>query len=365
MKILHLASAKSWRGGEQQIAYLITELAKKKIDQVVFCPTGSPMEKFCRENKIAVVPYKKRFSLNPFVALQVKNYCKKNEVDLIHVHDNHAHTFAWLAALLFGNKPQIVVSRRVDFSINKNRLSLAKYQHSKVARIVCVSEAIRQIVLKDYPHPEKVVVVYSGIDLEKFGAKPDGRLRKKLGLSPNDLLIGNVAAIAPHKDYFTFVDTAKILLAGGQDAHFVAIGGDGGERELIQKYIEEKGITDRVHLPGFREDVPVILPELDLFLFTSKTEGLGTSLLDVLACGIPVIATAAGGIPEIIKHQETGLTAPVADASTLAKHVLSLVNDRSLSNQLVEAGKALVQSFSKEETAIKTLAIYHTISKRE
>ncbi|MCB0704683.1 MAG: glycosyltransferase family 4 protein [Saprospiraceae bacterium] len=363
MKILHLSAARSWRGGEQQLAYLAEELAGRQVEQLVFCPVGSKMETWCRETGIPVQTFRKGFSLNPLVALQLRGLWRKNDIQLIHVHDNHAHTFAWLAAVLFGNKPPIIVSRRVDFSIRKSRLSMAKYLHPKIARILCVSEAIRQIVLQDFPDPQKVQVVYSGINPDRFKKSPKGQLREELGLKQEQILIGNVAAIAPHKDYFTFVETAEILLKKGLDVRFLIIGGDGGEEAIIRETILKKGLENQILLLGFRQDIPELLAELDLLLFTSKTEGLGTSLLDALASGLPIVATRGGGIPEIIRHGETGLTAEVGDAPALARLVLQMLTDTDLRAKLIAGGLDLVQSFSKSNTAAATQEIYEAVCK--
>ncbi|MBR9922751.1 MAG: glycosyltransferase family 4 protein [Bacteroidetes bacterium] len=361
MNILHLSSAKSWRGGEQQLAYLLEEHAKTGVNQLVYCPAGSPMEAFCLQNHIPCKTYKKVFSLNPFVAWKLKAISRKAKIDLIHTHDNHAHSFVWMAARFFGNAPKIVVSRRVDFSINKSRFSLAKYLHPRVAGILCVSSAIRDIVLQDYPYPEKVKVVYSGIDLSRFDGIKEGEFRASLGLSPNDLLIGNVAAIAPHKDYFTFVDTVEILRRKGLKATYLIIGGDGGEEKIIREYVQQKGLEKVIQFTGFRKDIPQVLKDLDLLLFTSKTEGLGTTLLDALASKLPVVASRAGGIPEIIRHGETGLTAKVGDASTLADHVLTLSQDKALCEKLSTRGEELVKQFSKSQTAAQTLDAYRDL----
>jgi glycosyltransferase involved in cell wall biosynthesis len=360
LRILHISSARSWRGGEQQLAYLLEELQQLGADQEVFCAKGAPMAEFCRKKDIPCLSYPKRISADPLAGWEIRRICRIHRIDLVHVHDSHAHTAAYLAAL-FGNKTPIVVSRRVDFPIGKSSLSLRKYHHPSVKKILCVSEEIRRILLSSYRKPEQAAVVYSGIDPEKFRYARSGILHRDLALPERMPLIGNVAAIAPHKDYFTFVDVVEKLVSGGLEARFPIIGGDGGEQEQVEQYIRSKNLEAYILLTGHRTDIPRILPELDLLLFTSKTEGLGTSLLDAMACGVPIVATRAGGIPEIVIDGETGLLAPVGDAPQLAEQVMRAMEDEALRRQLVEGGLLQARRFSKERMARETLAQYREV----
>ncbi|MBT8195827.1 MAG: glycosyltransferase family 4 protein, partial [Bacteroidia bacterium] len=112
----------------------------------------------------------------------------------------------------------------------------------------------------------------------------------------------------------------------------------------------------------FRTDIADILPEIDVFLITSKTEGLGTTVLDAIANKIPVVATAAGGIPEMIRDEETGLICDTGDYKILSKNVQRMISDKRLQNKVIENAYQLVnKEFTKEITANKTLEIYKAI----
>jgi glycosyltransferase involved in cell wall biosynthesis len=115
-------------------------------------------------------------------------------------------------------------------------------------------------------------------------------------------------------------------------------------------------------VPDSEPIFPIFFPELDVMLITSETEGLGTAILDAFACKVPVVATAAGGIPEIVIHQQTGLLAAVADASGLADAVTNLLTDANLRNSLIAGATAHLQNFSREATAAKTLREYLAVT---
>jgi glycosyltransferase involved in cell wall biosynthesis len=222
-----------------------------------------------------------------------------------------------------------------------------------------VSEEIQRILQPDILDHSKLAVVHSGIDLSRFRQKPDGRLRRELGINQETPLIGNVAAMADHKDPFTFLRVAAQLLQVRPNLRFVWIGGDGGLESEVRTLTQQLNLSEKILFTGFRSDLPFLLPELDVFLFTSKTEGLGTSVLDAFAAGVPVVAARAGGIPEMVQHERTGLLAPVGDVAEFSRQVLRLLDEPSLRTQIIQGARQRAQAFSFEETARKTLEYYN------
>jgi len=362
MKIIHLSSAITWRGGEQQLAYLYEELNSKNIEQIVLCPENSELyKKFKKKGFEKLIGYKKISSLNIAFALKLKKICRENKVDLIHVHDAHAHTFAFLSALLFFNKTPVIVSRRVDFPIGRSIFSKIKYNHKSIHKIICVSNAIKNIMHKDIKKADKLITIHSGIDTKRFPYQNHtNKLRELLNLDEDTIIIGNTSAIAPHKDYFTFVDTAEIIIEKIPNVHFVILG-DGNMHNEISNYIKSKNLQKHFSLLGFRENIHELLPDFDVFLLTSKTEGLGTSILDAFACSIPVVATEAGGITEIVIHNETGLLAQIKNPQQLADNVIKLITDNSLKTMLTRNAKKKLNDFTKQQTATKILEVYYQI----
>lgn len=356
MKILHLSSEKSWRGGEQQMAYLIQELKVLGIDSAVAARSGSEFEKWCLNNNIPLIsiPFKNDFDLSS--AFKIKAYCKKHNFDFIHMHSSRSHSLAVLATTI-GNTVPLILARRVDFPLKKNFFSKKKYNHSAIKKIICVSDKIKELVIKATHQPEKCITVYDGVDLHRFdGLGAKGTIRKELGIADDYKLIGNIAAIAPHKDYFTFLDTVKILSTKIKAKYLIA--GEGPLREEIEKRIVELNLQNDVYVLGFRKDVENVFADLDILLYTSKEEGLGSTLLDAMAYGLPIVAAEGGGIPEIVKNEFNGLTAPVQDSQKLSEHVIRMINDNALRDKLVNKAKEFVKGFSKQAMAQQTLEVY-------
>jgi len=150
-------------------------------------------------------------------------------------------------------------------------LSYQKYNHPSIKKILSVSNFVQQVLAPSIQDKSKLEVVHSGIDTTRFKYTKQNILRKTYEIPENTQIIANVAAIAPHKDYFTFVDTATILLKNAKKPlKFLIIGADGGEEILIKQYIQAKNLSDHFIFTGFRQDIPQILSEVDVFLFTSK-----------------------------------------------------------------------------------------------
>lgn len=361
LRVLHISTPASWRGGEQQMAYLAGELKEKDVKQWIACRTGSAVEAFAHKNGIATVAQPIKSGVDPAYARMLAKFCQREQPDVIHTHDAHAHTFAVMATVFWRINIPLVVSRRVDFPVKKSWLSRYKYNHKQVKRILCVSNTIRKITAKGVQRPERCVTVFSGVDPGRFTYKKgEGKLRTEFGLTADLPIVGNVSALAPHKDYFTFFDAVRELVDLGVKAHFLAIG-DGTMKTALEGYVRELGLEQHVTFTGFRKDIPEILPELDVFLITSETEGLGTSVLDAFACKVPVVATDAGGIHEMVIDEQTGLLRPIKDHKALAKAVKRLLDDPALAKTLTQNATQKLQGFTKMATAEKTLEVYRAL----
>jgi len=361
LRILHVSLQKDWRGGEQQAIYLFEEGIKMQYLQWVLCSEGNAMEEFCVLNGYPYYSIKSSFIKNFSNQKQLQDICEKHKIDIIHVHDSKAHTLAFLSCR-FGNITPVVVSRRVDFPVRKSIFSKQKYNCVCIKKFICISHKIKEILEPDIEDTSKLTVIHSGIDISKFnGCFNKGILRKEFNIPDDEIIIGNVAAIADHKDYFTFVDTAGILLSKTDfKAKFLIIG-DGPLRFEIEKYINSKNLSKHIIFTGFRNDIPDILPELDIFLFTSKTEGLGTSILDAMACGVAVVSTNAGGIPEIIKHEFNGMMSETGNADDLAQNIEKLLANNYLKQHLINNAKQTVLKFTKEYMAEQNFKIYRDV----
>jgi glycosyltransferase involved in cell wall biosynthesis len=360
MRILHISSATSWRGGEQQIAYLIEELTKYGVDNLLLCPMGSVLAEREIPELILKIRYQKRGSIDLFVSRTLKQIAQTENIDIIHIHDSHAHNYAWAAASFWRMKTPCIVTRRVDFGIHKT--SHRKYNHPSIKHIICVSDYIKDQLAGTLKNPERILRIYSGIDVKKFKNKKSKFFRKKYNLSKNCLLFGNIAAIAAHKDYKTFVELAKLYREQElPEARFLIIGGDAGQEKKIQKLVHQYELQEFVLFTGFQEEIDKKIFELDALICTSKMEGLGTSVLDAFAAKVPVVSTEAGGLPEIAIHETTALTSEIENPEALLNNLKRLISNEKLKIQLIDQAHLFVQDFQIKKVKRQVFELYESV----
>ncbi len=201
---------------------------------------------------------------------------------------------------------------------------------------------------------QKVFVIPNGIDVERFRPRPEqrGLLREALGVAPLTPLVGIVAALRPEKNHELFLRAAALVRAEHPETHFVIVG-DGPERPRIEQWIDELQLRGCVHLLGTRSDTPQILAAWDAFALTSHNEANPVSILEALACEVPVVATRVGSIADTVKPGETGFLAAPGDAHEIAAHLSRLLADRKLAARLGAEGRQRVVAQASLDSMVR------------
>jgi glycosyltransferase involved in cell wall biosynthesis len=348
MKVLHVDTAAGWRGGQNQVLLSARGMADRGHQVAVACRAGGILDGRARSAGLDVHALPFRGDWSPSAALRLARLARHGQSDVVHAHDPHA-----LAAALLAGAPR-VASRRVDFAVERRA---SRWKYRRCERIIAVSEAVAAVLRRDGIAPDRVRVVYEGVPDRPPQA--GGRaLLAALGVPAAALVVGNVAALTDHKDHRTLLSAAAGVAARVPAAHFVIVG-EGERKAALQAQAAELGLDGRVVFAGFREDLDRLIPAFDVFCLSSKMEGLGTSLLDAMCFARPVVATAAGGIPEAVEDGVTGRVVPVLDPGALATALVSVLTDPSARERLGTAGRRRFESrFSADRMVEATLAVY-------
>jgi glycosyltransferase involved in cell wall biosynthesis len=358
---LHIDTARTWRGGQNQV--LVTVLGLRSLGHrtmLVAHPNGELRARAAEG--LELLPLAPVTEMDLSAAWRLARALKQLHPDIVHAHDPHGVAMAALALSMSTEpvKPPLVASRRVDFPIRGNSLSRWKYR--QVDCFICASEAIRQMLINEAIEPERAVTVHEGIDVGRIAAAAPARLHEELWLPHGAPIVGNVAALVPHKGQKHLVEAAALVVRQVPDARFV-IAGEGELRPALEHQIKHLGLEKHVMLAGFRPDVLSVHKAFDLFVMSSVTEGLGTSILDAMAAGRPVVATAAGGIPEVVRDGATGILVPPRDHEAMAAAIVKLLKDEPLRKRLGAAGQSLVHArFSAERMVQETLSVYERVA---
>ena len=354
---LHIDTARSWRGGQNQVLVTVLGLRSAGHRAMLVAHPDGELRRRAAEG-LELLPLAPSSEMDLSAAWRLSRAIKALRPDVVHAHDPHAVAMAALAlSMTRGPKrAPLVASRRVDFHLKKN--SLSRWKYDQVDLFICASDAIRKMLIADGIDEGRSVTVHEGIDLARVAAAPEAALHEQLFLPHGSLIVGNVAALVPHKGQKHFIESAALVVRQVPDARFV-IAGEGELRESLEHQVKHLGLEKHVKLAGFRPDILSLHKAFDIFVMSSVTEGLGTSLLDAMACGRPIVATTAGGIPEVVADGETGFLVPPRDHHAMADAIVRLLNDEALRRRMGEAGLSLVSAkFSAERMTEGTLAAY-------
>ena len=360
MSLFQIDAGKEWRGGQRQSLLLAKELNRRGLPFFFVVHPKGPLHQKALEAQIPVLPLKIRNDFDIAAMLRLAWAMKRKKCLLAHFHDAHSVAVGSVAASL-AKVPLRIINRRVDFPIKKSYFSQRKYKKN-INAIIAVSEGVKKVLMEGGLDPENIEVIPDGIDFSPFEeASSSDYIRRQLSLAPDDYLVGIVAQLVDHKGHKYLIQAAKILKESSPKIKVIIVG-EGPLRMKLNRQARESKVADIVFFLGFREDIPKILSSLDLFVLSSHLEGMGSSILDAMACRLPVVATKTGGIPEVVTHGETGLLVPPRNPPALAQAILKLYNDRTLASRLGQRGYEVVhQKFSAEAMANKIVLLYGKI----
>ena len=360
---IHIDTARSWRGGQNQVLLTVLGLRALGHRTMLVAHAEGELRQRAQEG-LELMPIAPKTEMDLGAAWRLSRVIRRLRPDVVHAHDPHGVAMGALALSMSTGpvRPRLVASRRVDFHLKGNALSRWKYR--QVDCFICASDAIREMVIADGMPAARTVTVHEGIDVDRVAAAPSANLHADFWLPHHAPLVGNVAALVPHKGQRHLIDAAAIVVRQVPDARFV-IAGEGELQESLERHIHELRLTKHVFLAGFRPDVLSLHKAFDIFAMSSVTEGLGTSLLDAMACAKPIVATAVGGIPEVVADGETGILVPPRHHEAMADAIVSLLNNEPRRRAMGTAGLARVrQRFTAERMVMDTLRVYESLESR-
>jgi glycosyltransferase involved in cell wall biosynthesis len=316
MRVLHVDSARGWRGGQAQVLLSARGMAERGHAVLLACQKGGVLEQRARDAGIEAAAMRFSGDLSPAAWLPLSRAAARFRPDVLQLHDPHALIPGFVAA----GRARVVATRRVDFAL-QGALSRAKYR--RCHGVIAVSRRIAAVLGAGGIEPERVRVVYEGV--RDRAAQPGGReALHALGVPRGALVVGNVAALTDHKDHRTLLAAAAELLQRRDDVCLVILG-EGELRPELEAQAARLGLGSRCMFLGFRDDLDRLMPVFDVFCLSSHMEGLGTSLLDAMCFARPVVATAAGGIPEAVADGKSGTLVPPRDPQALARALVELL----------------------------------------
>lgn len=296
---------------------------------------------------------------------EVRGYIHARQPDLVHTY------FFW--PIIYGRllKRMGVVRHLVEnredqgFNLSPWNYRLLRATADLPDRVICVSEAVRRVVVeREGVEKERAVVIHNGVTLPESmpGGAHRHEVRAELGLGDDHPVVGMVANLNREvKGVGYFVEAMPLILEEVADARFVIVGG-GPDEHSLRSRARDLGLGDRVVFAGFRPDIERFYSLMDISVLTSLSEGLSMTLLESMSFGLPVVATRVGGNPEIVRDGKTGFLVPARDPEALAHRIVKLLRNRELRENMGRAGRRVVErDFGLSETARRYQALYQEV----
>jgi glycosyltransferase involved in cell wall biosynthesis len=346
-------------GGALQVLYLLQGTSENsELENILVCPEGSDIG--CRAEKLVNgfhrIPISGDLDI-PFLFRMI-NIIKSERPDIVHLHSRRgADTLGGLAAKMSGTRS--ILTRRVD---NPEFNPWARMKYRLYDRVITISEGIRDVLVKEGVPQNRIVTVPSAVDAAHYDKKCDPQwFRQHFGIQEGVPVCGVTAQLIHRKGHRYMIEAIPQILEKIPGTRFLLLGKGPLEGKLRSR-CADLGIVDEVVFAGFRGDLDNFLGCLDLLVHPALMEGLGVSLLQAAAAGVPIVGTRVGGIPEVVDHGVNGILIPPADADALAEAVVRILKDRNLAGRMGEEGRRIARKrFSIEGMVEGNLRVYRSL----
>jgi len=356
---IHIDTRPDWRGGQNQVLLTLRGLRARGHNVELLALSGGALKKCALAEGFTVHAIPAR-SVRPGGARLLRKVMRERRWDIVHAHDPHGLTIAWLAGA--HRRAALVAQRRVANPLAGGRIALARYHAAQ--RIIAVSRFVAESVIPSGIAAEKVAVVYEGVELPTpVAAGERAQARDNLGVAENEILLGCVGYLLPEKEQDALIRAMPAILHEFPNCRLI-LAGDGPCRRELESLAKKLGVARAAIFAGFVERIADIYRALDIFLFPSLAEPLGTSILAAMSYGLPVIGVASGGVPEMVTHERNGLLVPAPDPAAFTDATLRLLRSRDEAKRFGDAARATIaEKFTADRMVEATIGQYERISK--
>lgn len=359
MRILFIIPTLVRHGAEKQLSLLAPGLAREGFDVHVCALThGGPFEETLRSAGVPVTMIGKSWKLDPLAYWRLKSHIRRLKPDVVQTFLFAANSYGRAAAFA-ANVPRVFGSERcIDPWKQWHELAIDRCLAKRSEAITVNSPGVRDFYVKHGIAAEKFRIIPNGIGPASPSDVTRAQLLDELGLPADTRLIAAVNRLWPQKRVKDLIWAADLLKVVRDDIHLLIIG-DGPHRARLERYRDQVRIRDRVHFLGERNDVWRIMPHLDCLWLASSYEGLPNTIMEAMACGVPVVATDISGNRDLVVHSETGYLVPVGDRAGFARNTNRLLDDAALAERLGSAGRTRIeQEFSIERMVGEYASLY-------
>ncbi|NOY84208.1 MAG: glycosyltransferase [Nitrospirae bacterium] len=330
IRIAFLVHTYGFGGLENMVTNLVNHLDPSRFESTIisFAPL-KPLNGRVDPKRVQVISLNKKGGNNPILIYKICLLLKKIGADIVQTH-NWGTAFEGILGAKLARVPAIIHAERGTIEDKRHNIILQRFLWSFPNQILSVSQAHRQKMtdLVGFPH-EQIRAIVNGVDTDLFFPNPEIKkeIRKKLGLKKDSFCIGTVGSLRPVKNQLLLINACKTILHNFENVE-VMIVGEGPLKAQLKQEVKTLGFSEKIHFAGGQTNIPEILNALDVFVLPSLSEGMPNAVLEAMACGIPVIATSVGGVPEVIEDGKNGMLISSGDEEALILSLGEVIQDQ-------------------------------------
>lgn len=358
LTVVHVETGRHLYGGALQVYYLLRGLKQRGVRNILVCPTDSEIARAGQDATERVRAFPMSGDLDLRFIARLRGVLREVRPDLLHLHSRRgADVLGGIAGRL--ERVPTVLTRRVA---TPEPRWIAGIKYRMYDRIIAISQGIRDTLIESGIPGERIECVHSAVAYERYRASCDrGWFQNEFGLTPAHRPIGMVARFIECKGHHHLIAAMPAIVEAVPEARFLLFG-RGPLEEPLRERVRRAGLEEHVRFAGFRDDLERILPCLELLVHPAELEGLGVSLLQASAAGVPIVASAVGGIPDAVADGVNGILIASKDAPALTRSVIALLRDPERARALGAAGRARVaREFSIEAMVDGNLRVYQAL----
>lgn len=356
IRILHVDSERPWRGGQNQVLLLMRRQRARGDDPHLAAPGEAALSARASAEGFPIHPVAMRGTWDLASVRALAGVMRGLLPEVVHWHAARAHAIGAMASVLAPD-PARVLSRRVEFPVRGSLGSRLLYS-IPIDRVAAISNAVREALVRSGVEANLIDVVPSGIDpAPEADPLPRAEVRGRLGCGAGEVVGIVVSALSPGKGHGQLLRAMASAAPRAPNLR-LWIAGYGPLAAGLKVELRALGLEATVAFLGFRTDVPALLRSADFFCLPTRSEGLGSSILEAMSAGLPVVASRVGGVPEVVEDGRTGALVPLDDVAALADWMVRMATDADLRRSMGESGAVRARAFSADRTAEGTYQVY-------
>ncbi len=352
---MHVEMGRHLYGGARQVAYLLNSLKGHSGEYGLVCAAGAEITGAITNPDVKIHRIKTKGDLDLHFIGRLREVIRREKPDMLHIHSRRGDMLSALAGRL--EKLPMVHSRRVD---NPPSFFDLHFKFPLFKTIITISKGIREVLLEAGVPANRVICIPSAVDTERFRPVRVNRqgFLQEFGLTGDGPVLAMIAQLIPRKGHAVFFEALPAILAKHPRTR-VLIFGRGPLKDELTRAVQKQGLDKFVRFEGFRTDLEHVIPHVDMVVHPAFMEGLGVSLLEAAACGVPIVACRAGGIPEIVRDKFNGFLVKPGDSKSLARHIIALLDEPDQLQLFSLTGRELVlEHFSIERMVRDNHRVY-------